>query len=534
MKKLLPVIFLAILGVFAFNFFNQVSTSGSTSIDAQSALSSDDALYIIAGSELKDLEPYLDKIRRKTGVTLSFKYSGTLDGVDSILAGEKYDAAWFSHGKYLSLSDRSRIKSQEQIMLSPVVMGVKQSKAQAWGWDNKAVTWADIAEKAESGELQFAMTNPSSSNSGFTALMGVTAAFAGTSDAPKSSDIEKAAPQLKRFFKGQKLTSGSSGWLASQYVKEQGRLNGMVNYESVLMQLNASGELREPLHLLYPTEGIVTADYPLMLLNADKKSAFSKVVEYLKSEDFQTVLMDKTDRRPVNIQVGLDKKFHQGLLVELPFPSSSQVIDDILFAYLDDIRIPAHAVFVLDTSGSMAEEGRMTQLKSAMHGLIAPNTNSASKFARFLDRERVSLLPFSSYPKQIHSYELSKQYPKIPEVIGQKVDELRADGGTAIYDALITAYKHIQNETTRKTDDRYYSVVLMTDGENTKGSRIDAFEDFYRQLPDELKRVKVFTVLFGKADEQAMRRVSELTGGRTFDGRKGNLSQVFKKIRGYQ
>ena len=44
----------------------------------------------------------------------------------------------------------------------------------------------------------------------------------------------------------------------------------MINYESVLLSLNASGKLHEPLDLIYPSEGIVTADYPLLLLNDEQ------------------------------------------------------------------------------------------------------------------------------------------------------------------------------------------------------------------------------------------------------------------------
>lgn len=532
LTKLFSVVLVAAVAIAGWFFYQQ---NQQMAVKTPTELRADnESLFLIAGSELKDLEPYLNDIYRHTGVQLGFHYSGTLDGVDSILAGEQYDGAWFSHGKYLSLSDRSKIKAQEQIMLSPVVMGIKTAKAKAWGWDKQAITWQDIADKAQSGELNFAMTNPSASNSGFTALMGVTAAFAGTSDAPTEQDIAVAEPKLKNFFKGQKLTSGSSGWLASQFVKEQNRLDGMINYESVLMQLNHSGQLNEPLTLLYPTEGIITADYPLMLLNSNKREAFDKVVAYLKSEDFQQIIMEKTDRRPGNINVALSQRFHQGMLVELPFPNSQKVIDEIIFAYLDDIRIPASVTFVLDTSGSMEGQG-ITQLKAAMQGLVKGNPNSAGgKFSRFLDRESVTIAPFSGRPKTIHSYTLDKNLPTVPDQIATSIQSLQVGGKTAIYDALKQAYQHIADEQKQTTEPRYYSIVLMTDGQNTVGDSLNDFNHFYQGLPENLKQVKTFTVLFGKADEAEMKRIAELTGGRQFDGRKGNLSQVFKKIRGYQ
>src|SRR5215472_12352837 len=117
-------------------------------------------LTILAGSELKDVEPYIDLIHRRSGVWVDLTYSGTLAGIDRLHAGDAFDAAWFSHAKYLVLSDPGRVKAQEKIALSPVVLGVKRGKAQAFGWiDHPSVTWADIASKVKSGQLRYAMTN---------------------------------------------------------------------------------------------------------------------------------------------------------------------------------------------------------------------------------------------------------------------------------------------------------------------------------------------------------------------------------------
>ncbi len=61
-------------------------------------------LHVLAGSELRDLEPMLPDIERATGVKLVFDYIGTLEGAEKIAGGDSTDdAAWFSHGKYLSL-----------------------------------------------------------------------------------------------------------------------------------------------------------------------------------------------------------------------------------------------------------------------------------------------------------------------------------------------------------------------------------------------------------------------------------------------
>ena len=68
------------------------------------------------------------------------------------------------------------------------------------------------------------MSALSRSNSGFSGLVAVASAFSGANSALTDADVQKATPSLKQFFTGQKLTSGSSGWLAQAYGRaEPGR-----------------------------------------------------------------------------------------------------------------------------------------------------------------------------------------------------------------------------------------------------------------------------------------------------------------------
>lgn len=500
-----------------------------------SVFNSAETMTVLAGSEVKDLEPLLDQIERETGVHLEFEYTGTLDGAESLLAGTDYDLAWFSHGKYLTLlqGGRGLVVTQEKTMLSPVVMGIKESKAREFGWiDNPNVTWQDIADKASSGELHYAMTNPASSNSGFTALIGVATALTGSSDAINAGDVNTAA--LQDFFKGQALTAGSSGWLAENYVNAQTDLDGMINYESVLLSLNESGQLRENLVLIYPQEGIITADYPLMLLNKDKQEQYNKLITYLRLPEFQEAMMKKTLRRPVIPGITLDKRIPNPLLVELPFPNSVDVIDSLLFSYLDEQRIPAHAFFVLDVSGSMNGSG-IRDLKAAINNLTGLDNSLTGRFARFRNRENITIVAFSDYVQTVQDFtitDINAQGTSMQEV-RTFVNSLEADGGTAIYTALTEAYR-LAADAQQQDPDRYYSVVLMSDGENTDGLSQREFQNYYNHLPAAAQGIRTFTVLFGNADKDTMGNIAESTGGRMFDGTTQSLSLIFKEIRGYQ
>jgi Ca-activated chloride channel family protein len=494
-----------------------------------------ETLTVLAGSEVRDLEPLLDRIARDTGIRLEFEYVGTLDGADQLMSGTAVDLAWFSHAKYITLlaAVNSRVRAQEKIMLSPVVMGVKESKARAWGWiDNPDVTWRDIADKVAAGELRFAMTNPASSNSGFSALVGVASALAGTGDALRVEDIDTAA--LRGFFAGQALTAGSSGWLADAYVANQDRIDGLINYESVLLQLNQGNQLGEKLYLVYPKEGIITADYPLLLINPDKREQYQKLVDYLRQPEMQREIMERTLRRPVNPQVPVRDRFPSQVLVELPFPNDVQVLDQLIYGYLDQQRRPAHTVYVLDASGSM-DGDRIRDLRTALLGLTGLDASLTGQFSRFRSREIVTMLPFSSGVEDVTNFVVDDPVGQggDMEAIRRYVDGLEAGGGTAIYTALLQAYETVAAAYPADPQ-RYYSIVLMSDGENNEGASYNDFARLHRSLPPELQNVPVFTILFGDANRDEMSGIAELTGGRLFDAQKEPLSTIFKEIRGYQ
>jgi len=446
-----------------------------------------ETISILAGSELKDVKPMLDEIRRETGVEIEFHFTGTLDGAETLASESQYDMGWFSHAKYLSLLEgrvnKKIIYGSEKLMLSPVIAGVKKSVADQWGWcENPAVSWKEFSDKAASGELSYAMTNPASSNSGFSATVGVQSALAG-GEALQPDMIDSEA--MLGFAKGHKLTSGSSGWLADKYLAEQSRVDAIFNYESVLIGLNQSGRLLEPLCLIYPPEGVVTADYPLLLLNKNKQEAFNKLVEYFKRNEVQERMMLETSRRPVVSGVSLDKRFPDALILELPFPGKVETVDQILLTYLDKQRAPTTSIFVLDVSGSM-EGDRLRDLKQAMFNLAGADKSITGMFARFRSREQVVIQPFSGQPFPPETFVIQSGTGSDPELkkLRNKIESLKANGGTAIYSSLAQAYQ-IAVKAKKEDPDRFYSIVLMSDGANTSGIDLRRFEEIYRTKHDE-------------------------------------------------
>jgi Ca-activated chloride channel homolog len=514
---------------------------------------------VIATSDLRDAQPLEAMVEKATGVKLKFSYGGTMESTEAVLTGKTdAHAAWFANAKYL-LSDpqgQSRVKLQEKIMLSPIAVGVNESAARALGWNDPAVaatvTWKTLTEASRTGKLRYALSNPATSNQGFMALMGVVAAASNKAEALTAADVDRTA--IANFLKGYKLPGDNSTYLSEKFIEQQGnqanQLNAFINYESWLLSLNNSGKLREKLTLVYPVEGVSTADYPLMLLNDARRDDYQKVVTYLKSAPAQTWLAQQTLRRPINRDVAatLTNLFPQGeMRVELPFSPSRELADGLIDAYLNEFRRPIASTFVLDTSGSMAG-ARRKQLVEAMHYIAGGDASLTGRLAKLTNRERVWMLPFASSPGSITAFEIpagraaakgvqlqedSEAKQQVLADVRTYADGLNMTGGTALYDSVLAALQH-SLEQRKKSPNYQYSVVAFTDGENTEGRGLESFKSAYAQLPEDVRAVPVFMVLFGEAKEADLKQLVSITGGRVFDARKTPLYAVFKDIRAYQ
>ncbi|HTJ38010.1 MAG TPA: VWA domain-containing protein [Dactylosporangium sp.] len=501
-------------------------------------------LRVLASSELSDLQPVLADVRKATGVEVRLTPTGTLDGVESVVSGnaaKSYDAIWFASNRYLQLHPGAgdKIGTATKVATSPVVLGLRKSVAEQLGWNAHRPTWSEIAVAAGEHKFTYGMTNPASSNSGFSALVGVAAALSGTGAALTAEQIAPLTPRLRAFFAGQNLTAGSSGWLADAFVKSLAQnsdrlVDGLVNYESVILSLNATGKLPEPLTVVYPADGVVTADYPLTLLSGvseQTKTNYAAVADYLRRPSVQQQIMAQTWRRPAVAGVKLADQFgpKEGALPELPFPGKLEAANALIGAFGDDLRKPARTIYVLDLSGSMKGD-RIQGLKNALVGLTGADTSLSGQFSRFNGREQVVLVPFSTKPGQVRRFDVPEaNFQPTLDQIKSYAGGLVANGDTAIYDALFVAYD--QAAALAKEDpDRFTSIVLLTDGELTAGAKLP---DFQARLP-QLPKVPVFTILFGEGNVAEMQQIADLTGGKTFDARTGSLPAAFKEIRGYQ
>jgi Ca-activated chloride channel family protein len=222
------------------------------------------------------------------------------------------------------------------------------------------------------------------------------------------------------------------------------------------------------------------------------------------------------------------------VMIELPFPGQAAQIESLLDNFLSEVRIPGSSRYVLDLSGSMSG-ARIQGLKEAM--LMLASDSAAQRYARFLNREEVGIITFSSETAPTQLFPMgstAEQNAKERAAITSFINPLDAGGGTAIYSSVAQALTELGQERAKSKEKRYYTVVLMTDGENNRGLSRNEFRRWYAEKGDSVAGIRVFPILFGEGDLKALTELADLTGGRVFDSRTKSLAAAFKEIRGYQ
>jgi len=87
------------------------------------------------------------------------------------------------------------------------------------------------------------------------------------------------------------------------------------------------------------------------------------------------------------------------------------------------------------------------------------------------------------------------------------------------------------NERKKRSPNRHYGIVLLTDGQD-EGSHISR-ADMMDVLPkgDNPETIKIFTIAYGaKADKLFLKELSNRTNARTFESTSSNIGRVYQEL----
>lgn len=494
---------------------------------------SDKTFNIISSSENAILDGELREFARKNKFDIHIEYDDTLKITKRLNAGERYDAVWLSNSIWMYMIDTKEVKISDtkSTSINPIVLGIKKAKAEELGFIGNDVYSKDIVEAIESKRLKFTMSNPTSTNTGASAYLGILTTLAGNPEVltKEMLENEELKEKLRVFFSGVTRSSGSEDYLEESFIK--GDYEAVFTYESSIININKKliDEKKEPLYAIYPIDGVSISDSPIGYIDQrdeKKKETYDKLVEFLVSNDGQKILAsygrrtwfgginNNVDKTVFNPEWGIDTTKY---ISPVKYPSTA-VIKQALLLYQTSLRKPVHVVFCLDYSGSMYGTG-YNQLVDAMDYILTDR--AMEEMIQFSDGDIIDVVPFNSTVRQVWH---ASNVDEINELLN-KIKNETPNGTTALYPAARKGLELLKDEDRDKYNT---SIILMTDGAGNVGYYSDV-EDYYNKIDVE---IPIYSIMFASASERQLNLLAELTNGKVFDGTT-DLVEAFKEVRGY-
>ena len=485
-------------------------------------------LNILASSNNKFLE---NKISRR-GYDINFTYMGDIDIIDELNNNpDKYDAVWISNSMWLYMLDKQDlISNSKSIAISPIVLGIRKSKALKLGLTNKDITNNDIVNLVKNKKIKYVMPSVTSTNTGATAYIGFLNSLAKNTDIVTESSLDdaKLLSELKNLFSGTLRVSGDEEYLKEMFLNNDD-YEAIISDEASLININKQlrDDNKEELYLFYPTDGVSINDMTLAFISNDKNKEddFLDFQKFLLSEKGQKLLLDSgyrtwyggikldTDEEVFNPDWGIDTSKYLNVTNFL----SKRVITKAMKLYIDSLRKPSHTIFCLDYSGSMAGEG-IKQLRDAMNYILDQSESSKDRL-QFSNNDKITVITFSTDVTNVWS-SLGSDTTKLID----NINNYSVGGSTALYDAIHKGLEILKNE----SDEYTTTIIAMTDGYVNEGS-YSTLSKYYKKIN---KEIPIYSITFGDASLKQLSNVAKLSNAKVFDGT-DNLLSAFKEVRKY-
>ena len=479
-------------------------------------------------------------------ITIAAIPMGSGECCDEILRGSRQphlispaSGAFITLGNAAALAAGGKplIANTENLVLSPVVIAMWKPMAERLGWPGKAIGWSDILALSTAptgwgsigepawGSFRFGHTHPEYSNSGLMALLAELQAGAGTTAPLTSADLQK--PDVRTFLAGIEQAvahyGSSTGFFAERmFGGGMGAFSATVLYESNVVEAT-SRNLSTPVVAVYPKEGTFWADHPVGIVQREwvtpaHQNAAKRFIRFLLDKPQQQAAL-ASGFRPgsTDVPVGAPIDAAHGCDPAQPTTTltvpTAPILNDAL-ALWRSAKKPSHITLVLDLSGSMNDDGKIAGARAA----------AASFLGGLDDRDWVSLLVFNNSATWVARKQplASARANLLRTVAG-----LSAGGGTALYDAILTA----QEDFADSSGDRIAAVVVLSDGADTESSA--TLDTVLAAAAGGVERsgVRIFAIAYGKgAETKVLKRIAEVSRGKSFSGDAKNIQGVFKDI----
>ncbi len=434
---------------------------------------------------------------------------------------------------------RDLIGETRDLVLSPVVIAMWRPMAEAIGWGERPIGWAELLAVANNpdgwaaydypqwGSFKFGHTHPYKSNSGLISLLAEAYAGAGKFENLTLQDVQ--SPDTRAYVESIEKTivhyGRSTGFFGRKmFSRGPAYLSAAVLYESMVVEsYKQLDEMPFPVVAIYPKEGTFMSNHPAGIVNADwvtdeHREAAGKFLDFLLEPEQQKQALDYGFRpalesvpvtAPIDAEHGVDPEMPQKIL-KTP---EAEVIRAVMDLWKERKR-HSNIALLIDTSGSMSGQ----RLNSAKKAALTFLENLG-------DPDRVSLITFSN---QVSWIEKSVPLKENRNALEKRIKTLFASGKTSLYDAIGQAYQYMLDN---PTPDRITAVVVLSDGEDTSSKmKLSTLMEKVEFHPEQ-KSIRVFPIGYGKeADQKILENIAQTAEARAYEGDVDNIEDIFKDI----
>ena len=427
------------------------------------------------------------------------------------------------------------------LVRTPLVIAMWRPEAEALGWP-QPVGFHKILALARSragwaayglpafGRFKLGHTNPDFSTSGLSFVAAQYYNATGKREGLTIADVTRPGVRANVRAIEQSIVhyGDTSAFFLDQLQKHgAGYVSAVAMEEVTLLDYNRTRPHRSmPLVAVYPAEGTFDFDNPLIALRAPWTTA----AQYQGATAFSRWLAARVTPelaarfgyRPGSRRLAPVSPIDRAHLVDprqprrflgLPDP---RVLAAIKRAWRAD-RKAANVEIVVDTSGSMNDEGKLTHAREGLKLFLR----------QFSSRDRVGLIGFSENPYALVPIE---EVALDRTALRAAVANLAAGGGTAVYDATAAGVEAVA---ALHDSSRINAVVVLTDGEDNRSTRSVASleEELKQRAEDQERNIRVFTIAYGAdANMDVLTQMAAAAGGEAFEGDPKEIAEVYRQI----
>ena len=428
------------------------------------------------------------------------------------------------------------------VATSQIVLALRRPVAQALGWPHKALGWDEVlgafarpdvwasVGHPEFAKLKMGMIDATASTAGLASTLALL---------DRDGDAKLSNQEITISVASAQVVGGQAPDPAA-FMEDQADPNSVIAVFPVLerdLAVYASSKPSAELVPIYAPVGPIVADFPYAVLNAPwvdpvRRETARQFLRYLDgsvgadafaAEGFRDAQQSIRDSSKLSSDLGFKPDVVQGR--PLPSPAAlSQLITD-----WTSLQRQSNILAVLDTSGSMNQGVPGTKLtrlqllqQTAMTGFSLLNVQSKIGLWHF----SANLTPSRHYRELVPYGPLTDTVGSVPrsQALLGAVQALKAGGGTALYDTAYAAFRAMKGKWEPNDTN---AVLLITDGKNEVDGGL-TLPQLLQRLGEEARvdqPIPIISIAVGpQADANALRQISQATGGRTFVVRDANTA----------